>query len=51
MDDKIDLDPTETAEWRDALLSLIATQGPQRAIYILDELVHVARQQHIDWQP
>ena len=51
MDDKIDLDPTETAEWRGALLSLIATQGPQRAIYILDELVHVARQQHIDWQP
>ena len=26
-----DIDPEETTEWREALLALIGTQGPQRA--------------------
>jgi len=46
-----DLDPEETAEWREALLALIGTQGPARARQILDELAVVARQQRTGWQP
>ena len=46
-----DLDPEETAEWREALLALIGTQGPARARQILDELATVARQQRTGWQP
>jgi pyruvate dehydrogenase E1 component len=46
-----DIDPEETAEWREALLSLIGTQGPARARQILDELATVARQQRTGWQP
>ncbi|WP_439519459.1 alpha-ketoglutarate dehydrogenase [Hydrogenophaga sp.] len=46
-----DPDPGETAEWREALLSLAATQGPARARQMLDELARVARQQRIGWQP
>lgn len=46
-----DIDPEETAEWREALLSLIGSQGPERARQILDELAIVARQQRTGWQP
>ncbi|GIX53958.1 alpha-ketoglutarate dehydrogenase (plasmid) [Sphaerotilus sulfidivorans] len=46
-----DADPTETQEWRDALLSLAATHGPVRARQILDELARLARSQRIGWQP
>ena len=46
-----DTDPEETAEWREALLSLIGSQGPERARQILDELARVARQQRTGWQP
>ena len=46
-----DIDPEETAEWREALLALIGTQGPARARRILDELAIVARQQRTGWQP
>ena len=46
-----DIDPEETAEWREALLALIGTQGPERARQILDELARVARQQRTGWQP
>ena len=46
-----DIDPEETAEWREALLALISTQGPARARQILDELAVVARQQRTGWQP
>lgn len=46
-----DVDPEETAEWREALLALIGTQGPERARQILDELAVVARQQRTGWQP
>jgi pyruvate dehydrogenase E1 component len=44
-----DTDPEETAEWREALLALIGTQGPERARQILDELAIVARQQRTGW--
>ena len=38
-----DADPQETAEWREAFLALIATQGPERARQMLDELARLAR--------
>jgi pyruvate dehydrogenase E1 component len=46
-----DADPVETAEWREALLSLVATHGPARARFILDELAAMARSPHIAWSP
>ena len=46
-----DANPDETQEWRDALLSLAATDGPARVRQILDELARLARQQRIGWQP
>ncbi|MDA8521384.1 alpha-ketoglutarate dehydrogenase [Acidovorax sp. NCPPB 4044] len=46
-----DSDPQETAEWRDAFLSLLAAQGPERARYVLDELARLARRQRTGWQP
>ena len=46
-----DTDPEETAEWRDAFLALVATEGPERARHMLQELVRMARAQRIGWQP
>ena len=46
-----DTNPTETQEWRDALLSLAATEGSARVRQILDELARLARTQRIGWQP
>lgn len=46
-----DADPEETAEWRDAFLALVATEGPERARHMLQELVRLARAQRIGWQP
>ncbi|MFZ1499313.1 MAG: pyruvate dehydrogenase (acetyl-transferring), homodimeric type, partial [Giesbergeria sp.] len=47
----IDSDPEETAEWRDAFLALVATQGPERARHMLQELARLARSQRVGWQP
>src|SRR5690606_36468329 len=46
-----DIDPVETAEWIDALDSLIVAQGPERAAYLLDRLAHHSRARHIGWKP
>ena len=46
-----DIDPVETAEWRDAFLALAASHGPARARAMLDELARLARRQRIGWQP
>ena len=46
-----DADPQETDEWRDSFLSLLRTQGPERARFILDELARLARARSVDWQP
>src|SRR5687768_2393016 len=46
-----DIDPVETAEWREALLALVATHGPARARFILDELAAMARSPHVAWSP
>jgi pyruvate dehydrogenase E1 component len=46
-----DSSQAETHEWRDALLSLAANEGPARVRQILDELARLAREQRIGWQP
>jgi len=46
-----DNDPAETAEWRDALLSLVRSAGPERARFVLDALADIARDPAIGWQP
>lgn len=46
-----DPDPAESAEWREAFLSLVEAHGPERARFMLDELARIARQQQIGWQP
>ncbi len=48
---RVDLDPVETAEWRDAFLALAEAAGPERARFMLDELAGLARRHHIGWQP
>ncbi len=46
-----DLDPQETAEWRDAFAALVQQHGPERARFMLDELARLARLQRIGWTP
>jgi pyruvate dehydrogenase E1 component len=46
-----DADPTETAEWREAFQALVATQGPERARFVLDQLAVMARSPGVDWSP
>src|ERR1700760_4769519 len=38
-----DLDPAETREWLEALVSVLAYEGTDRAFYLLDEVVTEAR--------
>jgi len=47
----LDTDPQETAEWRDAFLALVATEGPERARFVLDELARQARAEQVGWHP
>ena len=42
MDIASDLDPLETAEWRDALDSVLAFEGPERTHFILSQLTEEA---------
>jgi len=49
--DGIDIDPAETAEWRDAFTALVAAHGSARARYVLDQLAVMARTPHVGWQP
>ncbi|HAL38522.1 MAG TPA: pyruvate dehydrogenase (acetyl-transferring), homodimeric type [Polaromonas sp.] len=49
--ESIDSDASETAEWRDALMSLLHASGAQRAREILDMLDELARDPKIAWQP
>lgn len=46
-----DTDPAETTEWRDAFNALASQEGEERARFMLDELVRLARTQRIQWQP
>src|ERR1700759_4795500 len=38
-----DIDPVETQEWRDALGSVIEFEGPERAQFLLDQVLAEAR--------
>ena len=42
-----DVDPEETAEWREAFDALVATQGPERARFMLDEMARWARSRQV----
>jgi len=46
-----DPDPTETTEWTEAFAALVAAQGPERARFVLDQLVRAANTAHIGWSP
>ncbi|RQP23423.1 alpha-ketoglutarate dehydrogenase [Piscinibacter terrae] len=46
-----DGDPVETAEWRDALASLLQASGPQRVREIMDMLAAIARSPEVGWLP
>ncbi|WP_418315402.1 pyruvate dehydrogenase (acetyl-transferring), homodimeric type [Piscinibacter sakaiensis] len=43
-----DTDSQETREWMDALSAVIETEGPERAHFLLEELLEHARQNSID---
>ena len=44
-------DPAEIAEWRNALLSVAAVEGPERARFLLDMLAELGRRPDIAWSP
>jgi pyruvate dehydrogenase E1 component len=46
-----DTDPQETAEWTDAFHSLMASAGPQRARFILNQMVQCAHVAQVTWEP
>ncbi|TFZ07082.1 alpha-ketoglutarate dehydrogenase [Ramlibacter henchirensis] len=46
-----DVDPGETAEWREAFAALVASEGPERARFILDQLATMARAPQVGWSP
>ncbi len=46
-----DSDPQESAEWRDALASVLQAGGPRRVRELMDMLASVARDPSIGWQP
>jgi pyruvate dehydrogenase E1 component len=46
----IDTDAQETAEWIEALTSVIATAGPERARFLLSQLASSARAAGLNWR-
>ena len=44
----VDMDSQETREWMDALSAVINSEGPERAHYLLEQLLAHARQSDID---
>ncbi len=49
---RTDLDPTETREWLDAIRSVLESDGPERAHYLLERMIEAARQagSHLPFQ-
>ena len=45
-----DTDTQETREWMDALSAVIEAEGPERAHFLLEQLLEHARQKSIDIQ-
>jgi pyruvate dehydrogenase E1 component len=46
-----DPDPAETREWTEAFASLVRTEGPERATFILRKLLDAARAQRVPLPP
>ena len=46
-----DPDPSETAEWCDALRAVIQSSGPARARQLLDALLLIGRDASVAWRP
>ena len=46
-----DTDTQETHEWQQALLAVLASEGPERAKFLLDELVRTAHTAQVGWRP
>ena len=46
-----DLDPQETAEWRDAFAAVLAGSGPARGRFLLDQLAQLACHPSVGWEP
>ena len=47
----VDTDPTETAEWNEAFMDLLASGDSARAKFILDNLLKLANKNQINWVP
>ena len=48
---KLGAGDVEAAEWRDALLSLLEADGPERVRAMLDLLQDVAERAGVGWRP
>ncbi len=51
--ERTDIDPTETAEWLDALTSVIQREGNERAHFLIETMIDTARRSgaYIPYQP
>jgi len=47
---RTDIDPQETAEWREALQAVVQTHGAHRAQYLLDNLARLADELRVGWR-
>ena len=47
---QLDIDEMETTEWIDALKSVLATSGPERARFLLSQLAATARDAGLNWR-
>ncbi len=46
-----DTDTQETQEWKQSLLAVLEAAGPERAKFLLDELVRTANSAQVGWRP
>ena len=46
-----DSDTLETQEWKQSLLAVLEAAGPERAKFLLDELVRTANSAQVGWRP
>jgi pyruvate dehydrogenase E1 component len=46
-----DSDSQETQEWKQSLLAVLEAAGPERAKFLLDELVRTANSAQVGWRP
>ena len=46
-----DSDTQETQEWKQSLLAVLEAAGPERAKFLLDELVRTANSAQVGWRP